>query len=183
MNDRANHLTQNLSGFTLIELLATISIVSILINYAIPAFSELIVRQQADTIATGIHRQLSLARSTASRTNTTLTFCGSFDGLRCKKSGISKFILFKDENKNAQRDTGEAVYQENGIGLKGSSLSLSASLGRNYIRFDGHGEAKQSGSFVYCPRNKQAKHIRKISVNLAGRAYIRKPSASHSLSC
>ena len=170
-------------GFTLIELLAVLGITSILVTHVTPAFQDLIARQKADSVSMGVYRQLGLARSTASRVNKTLTFCGSHDGRRCTKNNISRFILFDDRDRNGHFDSGERLYQQSDLAARGNTLSLKASLGQNYIEFNGRGGTKQKGSFIYCPRNKNAKHIRKISVSMVGRAYIRRPSEHLPLSC
>lgn len=159
-------------GMTLIELMASIAITSILAAAGIPAYTDLVARQNANSFSNTLYRRLVLARNSAISLNTTVTICGSRDGLSCVKDGISSLLVFRDVNRNHKIDISDSVLQNTSLKTKGTQVRLGAALGRNYIEFNASGRARQTGSFYYCPKNRDPRMAKRVTVSLTGRAYI-----------
>jgi len=160
------------SGLTLIELASAMAIVAILAVSGTPIFMQLIARHKANSISTAIYQQLQFARNTAMNRGYKVTLCGSNDGKRCTNRSILKILVFKDEDNNHHLDKSDQVIQAIDLDLKAQQLIFKAALNRSYIEFDGNGRARQSGSFIYCPKNGDTRNAKRITVSLSGRAYL-----------
>jgi len=165
-------MDKNLSGLTLFELVSVMAIVAILAASGTPIFMHLIARYKANSVSTSIYQQLQFARNTAMNRGYKVTLCGSEDGEHCTNRSILKILVFKDEDNNHHLNKTDLALQLIDLGLKAQQVQLRAALNRNYIEFDGNGRARQSGSFIYCSPNKEARNSRRVVISLSGRAYL-----------
>ena len=159
-------------GMTLIELIVIFSIIAILITTAIPAYTQFLNRQKSNGISQLIYQRFMLARNIAISRSEAVKFCGSRDGLNCFSNSLLYLLVFEDKNRNHRIDSDEQLYQRVDLGTEEEQLHLRAALGRHYIEIDANGRARQTGSFYYCPKNRDPHHAQRITINLAGRAYI-----------
>jgi len=163
---------KNFSGLTLIELVSAMAIVAILAASGTPIFMHLIARYKANSVATSIYQQLQFARNTAMNRGYKVTLCGSEDGEHCTNRSILKILVFKDEDNNHHLDKSDLALQLIDLGLKAQQVRLRAALNRSYIEFDGNGRARQSGSFIYCPKNGDTRNVKRVTISLSGRMYL-----------
>jgi len=165
-------MDKNLSGLTLFELVSVMAIVAILAASGTPIFMHLIARYKANSVSTSIYQQLQFARNTAINRGYKVTLCGSEKGNRCTNRSIRKILVFKDEDNNHHLDKTDLALQAIDLDLKAQQVQLRAALNRRYFEFDGNGRARQSGSFIYCPKNGDTRNIRRVTVSLTGRVYL-----------
>lgn len=160
------------SGFTLIELVSVMAIVAVFATSSVPIFEQAIARHRAHRVSTSIYQQLQFARNTAMSRGEKVTLCGSGKDNQCVDKPITKILVFTDPNNNHRLDKTDLAFQTIDLGVNAQQVRLRAALGRSYIEFDASGRARQSGSFLYCSRSKEARNARRIVVSLSGRVYI-----------
>ena len=165
-------MDNDFSGLTLIELVSVMAITAILAASGTPIFMHLIARYKANSVSTTIYQQLQFARNTAMNSGNKVTLCGSEKGNRCTNRSIRKILVFKDEDNNHHLDKTDLALQAIDLDLKAQQVQLRAALNRSYIEFDGNGRARQSGSFIYCSKSKDARNSRRVVISLSGRTYL-----------
>lgn len=98
------------NGFTIIELMIALALAGVFITMGVPAFSNLMERNQ---LTTGINKfvsSLSLARSEAIKRNQRITICASSDGEQCSDVGFENgWLVYVDSNQNNNRESGEEL--------------------------------------------------------------------------
>ena len=110
-------------GFTLIELLVTISVIAILLAIGVPYFSDATLGSTLSSYANSLAASAYLARGEAIKTNGAATLCVSSNGTSCGGGGWEQgWIVFRDPNRNAAVDGGEAVIQVKGALAPGMKI-------------------------------------------------------------
>lgn len=71
------------SGFTLIELIVTVSVLGVLLAFAIPSFVDLIRDSQRSSAVNDLLADMSFARSEADRRGRVVTVCSNVSGDDC----------------------------------------------------------------------------------------------------
>lgn len=160
-------------GITLLELLTVLLMLSISLAAAVPSLTysneNSLRRAQMGVLIRSLH----LARTTAIASRRTTTFCASRDRINCDGHWHEGTILFKDANNNHRRDEDETIldtaYKFDG----NATLHWQASGRRNaFIRFSPQGEAKEFGTFTYCPASGNLRHAGLLVINRQGRIHI-----------
>lgn len=127
-------------GYTLIELLTTLSVISLLLVIAVPAFSTLIDRQQLRSAGQTLFLALNSTRATAITRQQRITLWNQDGNWR---DGV---ILFKDDNANGKKDVDEETLRQfNDF----SHLRISGNRWvSNYVSYSADGSAvTASGAF------------------------------------
>ena len=75
------------SGFTLIELMVTITILAILLGWAVPSFNNAALSSKLTGFANDLVASTQIARSEAIKRNAAITLCASSNGTTCATSG------------------------------------------------------------------------------------------------
>ncbi len=159
-----------LSGFTLLECLAVTFIIGILTGVAVPALTGFIDKQQADTAAWSIARQLNAARKFAITSGRKVTFCGVDADGNCTRNDIERFVIFIDQAYDQRVDEPDTVFAYGAIKYPGTVV-LKASNNR-HITFNADGSARQFGSVMLCPHRSVPQLNRRIAVHRMGRPYL-----------
>jgi len=74
-------------GFTLIELMVTITILAILLGWAVPSFNNAALSSKLTGFANDLVASTQIARSEAIKRNAPITLCRSTNGATCAGSG------------------------------------------------------------------------------------------------
>lgn len=138
------------SGVTLIELLVVLAIAAILVQIALPDFSDIIKNNRSATRINELLTSLTFARSEAIKRNRPVTLCKSTNGSSCQDDGDiwqTGWLVFADENGNGNADAGEV------LSLHGSSTEqFTLTFDQPRVTYGGLGLATAGldGTFVLC---------------------------------
>lgn len=162
------------SGFTLIELMVTLSVLAIIVSLSGPSFTHLIKQQKASTEARKLISLIFLGRSEAIKANKFATLCHSNNALQCNGIWSDGWLLFIDNNKNAQREPGEQIIKSGSLGYD-YQLSLSAFGSQHHVKFTPLGlTLSQNGTFKLCPKDNDRHYARAIIFSKTARARLAK---------
>lgn len=161
---------KNASGFTLIELLITTTLLVIIATIAVPSFSELIDDMRNRQAGRELFSLMNYARSMAVTRRQRVIVCGSSDGRFCDGNWNGIIIVFADTNNNRRRDGDDPLLRASNNMPKQSQLSI-GSLD-NYLRYKPDGRLIRTGSFLYCPPDRDARKGWIIVFYISGRAYF-----------
>jgi type IV fimbrial biogenesis protein FimT len=132
------------SGFTVIELLVTISVASILLAVAVPAFTQLAVNARLTTQANDVVAALNLARSEAIKRNTSVSFCrvGSESAVTCASStrAWTNWIV--------TTGTGGNVLRRGVVNTFGGGINMQSTLSSDQVMYRPEGLAYTGGAIV-----------------------------------
>ncbi|WP_188984000.1 GspH/FimT family pseudopilin [Pseudomonas matsuisoli] len=163
---------QSQRAFTLVELAIIVSLIAVLVSFALPALGELQARNARDAIRNELMASLANARSTAVTSGRTVELCGSSDGEAC--DGAWSFGWLVRVNK-------ETIHTHRMI----SPGQLSWHGVRKVIRYQANGTTSLSnGRFVFCPAMPTLENWHLI-INRQGRTRIetRAPDAPSNRYC
>lgn len=162
-----------IQGLTLLELLTVLLMLSISLAAAIPTFTHSNENSLRRAHMGMLVRSLHLARTTAISSRHTTTFCASTDRIHCDGNWQAGTMLFKDANNNHRRDEDEAIL-DTGYELEGKAILRWRASGRRntYIRFSPQGEAREFGTFTYCPASGDLRRAGLLVINRQGRIHI-----------
>lgn len=124
-------------GFTLVELLTTLSLIGVILSFAVPSFFHYRSRHEFSQLVYLMRSQIYLARSHALSTHNTVVLCSSLDLQHCTQQQWHRgILLYVDSNNNRQRDENEAVISSTYTNLK-------------YGHFTWHGNASHPHTVVF----------------------------------
>jgi type IV fimbrial biogenesis protein FimT len=132
------YLRQKQRGLNLIELVVAVAVLAILASIGLPAFQGLIQATRLASQSSGLHGDLSYARSEAVKRGQRVTVCPSNDNSNC--SGVTTWetgrIIFADADADSVRDAGEVILRT--APPPGGGITL-RTANRTAIRFDSQG--------------------------------------------
>lgn len=102
-------------GVTLIELLIVVSIIGVLLAWAVPSFTSMIQRNRIAGEINGFVGDLQFARAEAIKRGQTVTLCPSnSDATGCANSSSwsGGWLVFNDPNANRALDTGDLILRK-----------------------------------------------------------------------
>lgn len=163
-------------GFTLLELLVAMSLILMIMAWAGPAMSEIVVSIKMKAGAQAIFDTLELARSEAVKRNGRVVICKSATGMACERGAgwEQGWIVFQDINNNAMLDGGESLlHREHALH---QTLRVRGNMPvQDYVSYTAFGKSKltsgafQAGTFTVCPNSGSAAEARQVIINSAGR--------------
>ncbi|MGY1459557.1 GspH/FimT family pseudopilin [Luteimonas sp. A534] len=156
-------------GFTLIEVVTSLSVLSILLAVALPAFSALLEHQRTSAAMASLVSQMSHARLAAVKHRHPVVLCPSTDGLRCDTGGdwSNGWMVFVDRE-NRRRPTRAADLLQLDLLPRSTHLHIQSSAGRSYLRYLPDGRSAGSNlSIRIC--NRKGAQLGAVVVNNAGR--------------
>jgi type IV fimbrial biogenesis protein FimT len=157
-------------AFTLIELMVTIAIAAILLVVAVPSFTSFSQRRAVSLKTVQVRNALELARGQAISQHQTWIVCTVNASNNCVKNDGLRLLVFRDDNDDKGFTAGEPLQQD--IDINSIELTLSASFGRDYLRFASNGEALESGNFEVCSSNLSFDYGRQVIVFRSGRVRL-----------
>ncbi len=156
-------------GYSIIELMIALTIISVLLSYAIPSLYEIRLNSIMNSERNRLSGSLNLARYEAIIEQKHVIVCPSIGGFDCDNSSNwhQGWIIFVDENKNRKRDDQENILRVEDPMKK--ELTVLSSVNRQKIRYNTLGFSPGTNASInFCdPRgNRSAKSI---IINNAGR--------------
>ena len=140
-------------GFTLTEMVVTVTILSIIVTFAIPAFHHLLASWESNQTIRILTMNIQKAKTDAQIHHKNVIICPSQDLESCHNDWNTGFISFIDSNKNRQRDNHAALFFASALNHKYGSLSYrDFSSSPRYIVFQQENGLPfaSNGSFIYC---------------------------------
>jgi type IV fimbrial biogenesis protein FimT len=149
-------------GFTLHEALVTLTIIGVVAVSAV-GFTRILHSTQMTSQVNTLVADLSLARSEAIKRARIVTVCKSRSGDSCTAASAwhEGWIVFADDNDNAQRDDGETIIKIEQALAGGATLSFGAwgpGAGK-YVSYRPMGTTRQNGTFTFCGLAGSAKAV------------------------
>jgi type IV fimbrial biogenesis protein FimT len=161
---------KGVKGFTLIELMVTIAVAAILVGIAIPSFTNLIVSNRLNTIATEMVDAVSFARSESVKRNSPVVFCrvASATATACNTDTLWTHWAIL---------SGTDVIRRGEVNSHNSTIEVSSDLTDDEVVFGGDGLARSGGVIVsesgsqisICSTSGPGESIRNVTFGAASR--------------
>lgn len=158
-------------GVTLIELLFTITIVSIVLSFAIPGMQGVVGETRRHSATSELIAAINLARNTAIQEQLTVTLCPLNEKLQCGHDWNKPITVFRDPNRSKSVTDSSQVVRVIDISRQGRVYAHSGN--RSYFRFRSSGMAREAiGNLIWCPENDDNTVASQIRVNMGGRPLL-----------
>jgi len=157
-------------GISFIEILMVLALLGTLYFLAIPAFTQFLMRQDREVTLDRLRTAIQFAKSEAAKQGKMITLCGSENQQTCAKNNWNHgFILYTEEEVKKWLPEGVFPFE----GPKYGTLRFKAFGGDFHTLHIGpNGTTINNGTFVYCPKDKNAKEARALIINQFGRVYL-----------
>ena len=158
------------NGVTLIELMITISILVIALSIGIPNMSQFLKNSELINSSNKIATMMSLARSEATKRQTSIRICPSDDHLTCNTTGKNLIILNSDDTliKTTPLSSDINLHYQN--------------LASTTVIFSATGSPNGSGQIVLCD-DRGISFAKGIALNFGGQIRSLAVSELSSTSC
>lgn len=158
-------------AFTLLDCLLALAILAVLMGLSLPGLSETLEQRRGRLAMQKIASSIALARSTAIKSNETITLCPSSDKQVCGGAWQFGHIVFSDLNGNRTLDQGDFLLASVAHFQLPGSIRFQSFQNRQYLQFTAQGFAHfQNGNFTYCSFNRNPARTAQLVLNAVGRA-------------
>ena len=169
-------------GFSLIELMVTVAVVGILFTAVVPAFSNLMSRNELAVATNAARGALMVAREASVMRGHPVSLCSGEPASGCNGDwSRGQWIVFRDSNHSGDLDSGETVLQHGRVPGAGRSVSVS---GNGPLRSAlvymplGHAErisgAFGAGRLRVCVKRGIVPNTRELVVSASGRVRMQR---------
>jgi len=162
-------------GFSLIETMITLTIVGVLMSYALPSLNQLKLSNTMDNERNRLTVSLNFARFHAISYQTNVIVCSSLSGVKCdnQSNWYQGWIIFEDINRNRELDDNEKLLQFENAMVEG--LIVTSSIYRQKIRYNNLGFSPGTNLSINFCDDRGPKFAKSIIINNAGRVKQSKP--------
>lgn len=159
---------KNLHGFTLVELLVAITVFGILAALAADAYHFLHMHAQATEASSRINHVTRLARHLALQKGKTMAVCPSSSGNACGGSWSDELVVFSTRHNSWAFTDTDVVHRQPAI--RHGTTTWRAFRTSSGLQFNSKGVTMgYNGTFIYCPKNNDARFGRGLVLNKSGR--------------
>ncbi|MDA1074002.1 MAG: GspH/FimT family pseudopilin [Proteobacteria bacterium] len=161
-------------GFTLPELLLALLISTLTAGLALPGFSSMIRQHQSAAVVNGLIGNVRFARHAAINMRSRVTLCpGSPSGCFSSNQWHRGAIIFLDDNADGRLQSSEVIIKRIAPMASDGRILWRSFRNRTYLQFAANGlSIWQSGHFLYCPADGDARYARQIILNARGRSRL-----------
>lgn len=177
--DRINPKVSREQGNTLLETLLVISILSLLLLCSIPSLNQFLTRTEQEISLDRIKNAIEFAKNEAFRRNKTISLCPSHNKSSCTygDNWAAGFILFENPNRNTQPANGTISQVFSGAQY---GKIIYTAIG-NQLNIHADGSTTNIGSFIYCPKDRNAIKPKALVLNWVARVYKAEETLAKSL--
>ncbi len=170
------------SGYSLFELLIALAIVALLSVASAGVFNNSSLKQIARNQQISLESTIKLARQQAIVRRQFVTLC-PLQANRCMNQWTGSLSLFSDINKNANKESNEALITEFILEpVKApNEQSLRWRNNNRFLRFNPSGFINAPGTFKYCLQSEGSSQAFDIIISRSGR--IRSTRSSSTTTC
>lgn len=149
----------NTQAFTLLEFMVVITIVCALAFLSVIGIEKTLMRNERECVLNTLETSIEYAKNEALRSGKKISLCLSPDKRVCYPDKGTSFIVYAEE------------------GILETSLTLqygelrSSNFGNDVLTLEPDGRTLNNGSFLYCPKNRDAREGGALILNQAGRIY------------
>lgn len=165
---------------TLIELLLAISVLAVVMAWAVPAFDRLITRYGIMRTGHELMDMLAMARQMAVSRSAPVLLCTPQAAGQCSREWQGQLVLFVDANLDGALSEGEEVIHRSGHFPEHFFIHWSSFRNKPYIEWNQLGQTNASnGTLTLCAGGKPG---RQIVLNRVGRARVVRDSSDETAS-
>ncbi len=176
-------IKQKHTGFTLIELLVVISIVGVMVSFAMPSLTTMVKNGKLTTTVNNILADFNFARNEAISKGVRTALCPSNNGNNCNGGsfqGSDWILTWHDLNENGVIDANERPIVRKRFELFKAPIRIDSSAGgvvNGYFSYVPSGIARSAannllfGNFVICD-DRSGPLGRQIFINATGRVRV-----------
>ncbi len=169
-SSRTLHSLRNKAGFTLIDSLIVIAILAMTMGFGWPSLQSTLAESRTEMYMKTLSRDILYMRVYAINHGTPVTLC-PLKGGKCIKDWQEKISVFIDYNMDRKMGGKDKLLKLLDDPRKGDYFSYPR-IGLTF-RSDGSINGFQSGTFRYCPVEKNSLMSKGLVVNQAGRPRYR----------
>ncbi|MFV8572625.1 GspH/FimT family pseudopilin [Marinobacter sp. SBS5] len=170
------------AGFSLIELMVTMAVAAILLATAIPAFSNMMARNELAVATNAARGALMVAREASVMRGHPVSLCAGEPASGCSGDWSSgQWIVFRDSNHSGDIDSGDTVLQHGRVPGAGRNVSMSGNGPlRSALVYTPLGHAERiSGAFGagrlrVCVKREIAPNARELVISVSGRVRMQR---------
>lgn len=154
-------------GFSLLELCTVILILSFLTTFAMPTFSEFLMREERTMVLDRIQAAIEFAKQEAFAHAKTITICASINHRTCHANDWSAGFIIIEIDEQLPRFHSNLLY----VFPKLQHCKLNFEQFGTYLNITADGMTINNGTFIYCPKNGDRREAGALVVNNATRTY------------
>ncbi|MBL4772467.1 MAG: GspH/FimT family pseudopilin [Alcanivoracaceae bacterium] len=170
---------KNTQGYTIMELMITLTIITILMSYALPSIHQLKLNTFMSSERNRLTLSLNLARSHAITKQIQVIICPSISGNDCdnKSNWYQGWIIFEDSNRNRTLDD-EDILLRHEDAMRNEIIATS-SIHRQKIRYNSMGFSPGTNVSINFCDERGKDFAQSIIINNAGRIKQSKPISTN----
>ena len=154
-------------GFSILELCTVFLILGFLTAFAIPAFSQFLMREERTRVLDRIQAAIEFAKQEAFARAKTITVCASINHRTCYASDWSAGFIIIETDEQLPHFASNLLYAF----PKLQHGKLNFDQFGTYLNITADGMTINNGTFVYCPKNGDRREADALIINNATRTY------------
>ncbi|HXH55630.1 MAG TPA: GspH/FimT family pseudopilin [Gammaproteobacteria bacterium] len=154
-------------GFSILELCTVILILSFITTFAIPAFSQFLMRGERAMVLDRVKAAIEFAKQEAFTRGKTITICASINHRTCHANDWSAGVIIIEMDEQLPRTPSNLLY----VFPKLQHGKLNFDQFGTYLNITADGMTINNGTFIYCPKNGDRREADALIINNATRTY------------
>ena len=154
-------------GFSILELCTVFLVLSFITTFAIPAFSQFLMREERAMALERIKAAIEFAKQEAFARGKTITVCASINRRTCHANDWSAGFIIIEMDEQLPYFPSNLLYSF----PKLQHGKLNFDQFGTYLKITADGMTINNGTFTYCPKNGDRREAEALIINNATRTY------------